>query len=82
MTKSDLMAKLTAALGASVAGDEILKEVFADGEEISEEGLEERLRALNALSADYQKDGNEEMLDLTNKKIVLVQKAVDLLKED
>lgn len=76
------MAKLTAALGASAAGDEILKEVFADGEEISEEGLEERLRALNALSADYQKDGNEEMLDLTNKKIVLVQKAVDLLKED
>ena len=56
--------------------------MFADGEEISEEGLEERLRALNALSADYQKDGNEEMLDLTNKKIVLVQKAVDLLKED
>lgn len=82
MTKSDLMTKLTAALGTSVAGDEILKEVFADGEEISEEGLEERLRALNALSADYQKDGNEEMLDLTNKKIVLVQKAVDLLKED
>lgn len=82
MTKSDLMAKLTAALGASAAGDEILKEVFADGEEISEEGLEERLRALNALSADYQKDGNEEMLDLTNKKIVLVQKAVDVLKED
>lgn len=79
MTKDELMAKLTAAVGASAAGDEVLKEVFADGQTISKEDLEEKLKALNALSVQYEKDGDEAMLDLTNKKIAVLQKAVDLL---
>lgn len=79
MKKNEIMARLTAAIGGSEAGDAVLKEVFADGETFSKEDLEKKLKALNALSEQYQKDGDETMLDLTNQKIEVVQKAIDLL---
>lgn len=80
MSKNELMARLSAAVGSNPLGEKILKEVEKDGSLISKENFETQIQALQKASQKYQAYADEEMLAYTNQKIEIFQQALNILE--
>jgi len=80
MVKEELMARLSAGVGASEEGAKILKDVEKDGYLVSKEDFETQLKSLQELSKKYAEYGDEDMLAFTKKKIEIFERAINILE--